>query len=109
MTILDARGRYLGTQDEPAPRPAGPWRTNAGRERLAYAIPRSALRGAGVREALAGERTREEREAETVARMTATHPGASWHFVTHPTHGRILVSVPASDEIRAELAHGRRV
>ena len=36
-------------------------------------------------------------ESEIVARMNATHPGASWHFVTHPTVGRVLVSVPEND------------
>jgi len=75
--------------------------------------PRAALRDHGIREALAGERPRAVREAETVARMNAAHPGASWHFVTHPTVGRILVSVPddgpASPEELAELANGRRV
>jgi hypothetical protein len=60
VTILDASGRYLADMDEPAPRPAGPWLTNAGvalhtAPRLEYVIPRSALRGAGAREALAGE------------------------------------------------------
>jgi hypothetical protein len=33
-------------------------------------------------------------EGEKIATMNRTHPGASWHFVTHPTNGRILVSVP---------------
>ena len=98
MTILDERGIYLADMNEPAPRPVGPWDGN---------------RGAGIRQALAGERPRAVREAETVARMNAAHPGASWHFVTHPTVGRILVSVPddapASPEVLAELAHGRRV
>lgn len=46
MTILDSRGRYLADMTEPAPRPAGPWLTNAD--------PRD-RRGADVRAALAGE------------------------------------------------------
>lgn len=52
--MLDASGRYLGTMDEPAARPAGPWLTNAA-PRLDYVIPRASLRGRDVREALAGE------------------------------------------------------
>ncbi len=44
MTIRDDAGRYLGTMDEPAPRPAGPWDRN-----------RANLRGRDVRAALAGE------------------------------------------------------
>ena len=50
MTITDASGRYLGTMDDSIARPAGPWLTNARIE-----IPRSALRGRDVREALADE------------------------------------------------------
>ena len=101
--IVDASGRLLAPpQLEELARPAGPWDQN-----------RAALRGRDVRAALAGERPRAEREAETIARMNAARPGASWHFVTHPTVGRILVSVPEndppSDEIAAELANGRRV
>lgn len=38
--------------------------------------------------------TRRRSEAATIARLTASHPGASWHFVNHPTTGRVLVSVP---------------
>ncbi len=107
MTIRDERGTYLADMDEPAPRPVGPWLMNA--ENL------ETRRGRDVRQALAGERPRAVREAETVERMNAAHPGASWHFVTHPTVGRILVSVPADDhapaspEVLAELANGRRV
>jgi hypothetical protein len=37
---------------------------------------------------------RRQAEAATVARLTASHPGASWHYVNHPTVGRVLVSVP---------------
>jgi len=81
--IVDARGRVIAPpQAVLEGRPAGPWDTN---------------RGADVRRALAGERPRAAREADTVARMNASHPGASWHFVTHPTVGRILVSVPANE------------
>lgn len=94
--IVDASGRFLAPPQELLERPAGPWDANRGR---------------GIRQALAGERPREVREAETVARMNAAHPGASWHFVTHPTVGRILVSVPENDatpEELAALANGRR-
>jgi hypothetical protein len=52
MTITDARGRYLGTMDDAIARPAGPWLTN---RRVEIVIPRSALRGRDVREALADE------------------------------------------------------
>lgn len=99
--ILTSSGAFLAPAQAVVERPAGPWDAN---------------RGAGIRAALVGERPRAEREAETVARMNAGHPGASWHFVTHPTVGRILVSVPhdddeapASAEVLAELANGRRV
>lgn len=98
--ILTSSGAFLApAQAVVAERPAGP----------------EANRGAAVRRALAGERPRQAREAETVARMNAARPGASWHFVTHPTVGRILVSVPhdddapASPEVLAEIANGRRV
>jgi hypothetical protein len=33
-------------------------------------------------------------EGEQIAIMDRTHPGATWHYVTHPTAGRVLVSVP---------------
>jgi hypothetical protein len=33
-------------------------------------------------------------EGEQLATMNRERPGASWHFVNHPTNGRILVSVP---------------
>lgn len=52
MTITDASGRYLGTMDDAIARPAGPWLTNRA---AVIEIPRAALRGADVREALAGE------------------------------------------------------
>lgn len=38
--------------------------------------------------------SRLESEAATIERMNRTRPGASWHYVNHPTNGRILVSVP---------------
>jgi len=97
--IVDASGRFLAPPQGTLERPAGPWDENRGR---------------AVRQALTGERPRAVREAETVARMNAAHPGASWHFVTHPTVGRVLVSVPgdddapASSEVLAEMAHGRQ-
>jgi len=109
--ILTADGAFLAPpQSSHDERAAGPWRTNADN-------PLAARRGRDVRQALAGELPRAAREASTIERMNAAHPGASWHFVTHPTVGRILVSVPGDDdvapappspEVLAELANGRR-
>lgn len=100
--ILTSSGEFLApAQSSHVDRAAGPWSENRGRD---------------VRLALAGELPRAAREAATIARLNASRPGASWHFVTHPTVGRILVSVPGADdgapaspEVLAELAHGRRV
>lgn len=80
MTILDASGRYLATMDEPAPRPDGPWQTNAANDR-------AALRGADVREALAGELPI---RVDGILR-------------------RLFNEDPVSAEELAELAHGRRI
>lgn len=110
--IVTSTGAYLAPPEvQYAARPEGPWSTNAN--------PRAARRGEDVRAALAGERSarqeREEREARTIARISAKHAGASWSYVTHPTAGRVLVSIPDSDrddvpqELLAELANGRRV
>lgn len=90
-TIRTSTGAFLAPpQSSHDARPAGPWDAN----------PRAALRGADVRAALADEvPSREAREAATVARMNVAHPGASWHFVTHPsTSRRVLVSVPHDDD-----------
>lgn len=54
-------------------------------------------RNPGARFVVAGfvrRQAREREEAATIARMNATHPGASWAFTWNRDGSRILVSVP---------------